>query len=148
MDPSSERRELVTLDPAECATLLALETVGRLAAPHPSDGPDVIPVNFVLRDGDPVFRTHDGVILDRILGQRVSLQVDRFDWFHRTGWSVLVRGVAELDEETADGSADPRRDPDTWLPGDQPRLVRIRADRVTGRRIELHQVPLDGRGYL
>jgi len=150
MDPTTEDRELVELDERECSTLLALESVGRVAVGNATEAPDVVPVNFVVCDGDPVFRSHDGVLLDRIVGSHVSLQVDRFDWFHRVGWSVLVAGVGELldpmEAERLLGSG--LDDLDPWVPGDQPRLVRVRVRRITGRRIELHQVPLDGRGYL
>ena len=149
-----ESRELVELDAEECATLLALEPVGRVAVAGADGAPEIVPVNFALRDGDPVFHSHDGLLLDRLLGKPVSLQVDRFDWFHRTGWSVLVTGVAELVDpedaelvEAADGERD-EHDLDTWVAWEHPRLVRVRTQRITGRRIELHQIPLDGRGYL
>jgi len=80
----------------------------------------------------------------------VSLQVDRFDWFHRTGWSVLVHGVAELVDPDLAGALIEEGDDtlDTWAPGDQPVLVRVRVEYLSGRRIELQQIPLDGRGYL
>jgi len=148
MDPT-EDRQLVELDTDECASLLTLEAVGRLAVGNGDEAPDVVPVNFVVRDGDPVFRSHGGVLLERVLQSPVSLEVDRFDWFHRTGWSVLVRGVAQLvDPAETDDVLTGDDDLDTWVPGDQPLLVRIRVERMTGRRIVLDQVPLDGRGYL
>jgi len=147
---TDDDREIVELDEESCRTLLGLEVVGRLGVGTPDASPDIVPVNFVVRAGDPVFRSHDGVLLRRVLGARVSLQVDRVDWFHRTGWSVLVQGVAEpvAPEDAAALLADGDDDLDTWLPDDDLVLVRIRADRVSGRRIELHQAPLDGRGYL
>lgn len=156
MNRSRRERELIDLDEDECAALLAIETIGRLAVAHPTDSPDVVPVNFVVREGDPVFRSHGGLILERIIGARVSLQVDRFDWFHRTGWSVLVRGVAEVVDpaeaaRVLDGGIDgdePRSGLDTWAPGEEMNLVRLCVDEMSGRRIELHQLPLDGRGYL
>jgi nitroimidazol reductase NimA-like FMN-containing flavoprotein (pyridoxamine 5'-phosphate oxidase superfamily) len=152
MEPTTEDRELVELDPSECATLLEVESVGRVAVAHEGEGPDVVPVNYVVRDGHPIFRSHDGVLLSRLLGAQVSLQVDRFDWFHRIGWSVLARGVAELvapdEAERMRSESDAAPAPDPWVPGDQPHLVRVRVERITGRRIELHQDALDGRGYL
>ncbi|MEI2653510.1 MAG: pyridoxamine 5'-phosphate oxidase family protein [Microthrixaceae bacterium] len=150
MDPNTEDRDLVELDEDECATLLVLESVGRLAVGDATAAPDVVPVNFVVRDGDPVFRSHPGVLLDRVLSSPVSLQVDRFDWFHRTGWSVLVHGVAELVDPDLAGALIEEGDDtlDTWAPGDQPVLVRVRVEYLSGRRIELQQIPLDGRGYL
>jgi nitroimidazol reductase NimA-like FMN-containing flavoprotein (pyridoxamine 5'-phosphate oxidase superfamily) len=144
VDVSSEEadRELVELTLEECLGLLGMERIARLATSR--DGaPDVVPVNFVLREGAPVFRTHEGTILRRALGNEVALQVDRFDWFHRTGWSVLVRGRAELVVVAEVGEA-----PEPWVPGDKPWLVRIEPTLVTGRRINLHQQPLDSWGYL
>jgi hypothetical protein len=35
----------------------------------------------------------------------------------------------------------------TWPPGLQPRLARITSSRISDRRIELHQRPLDPEGY-
>jgi len=141
----SEDREIVVLAPDECLLLLGLEFVARVASqPDGGGAPDVVPVNFVLHEGVAIFRTHDGTTLHQIEGKLVSLQVDRFDWFHRTGWSVLVQGRAELiDPHDVEGM-----DLDTWAPGDQPRLVRIVPDRISGRRIELRQLPVDAGGYL
>jgi nitroimidazol reductase NimA-like FMN-containing flavoprotein (pyridoxamine 5'-phosphate oxidase superfamily) len=138
-------RELVSLDVAECLRLLELDRIGRLAtAAGTAMAPDVVPVNYVL-DGDrPVVRTHDGAILDQALALPVSLQVDRFDWFHRTGWSVLVQGRAEIIRPTVEVQSRL----DSWAPGPQPRFVRITPQRITGRLIDLHQRPLDAAGYL
>lgn len=139
------RRELVELDIEECMTLLAAEAIGRLAVARGDDGPDVVPVNFAL-DGDrPVFRCHPGVVAHHVIGSRVALQVDRFDWYHRTGWSVLVKGVAlaVAPSEVAVGAA-----VDTWAERDGAVLVRVETDHVSGRRIEFDLPALDERGYL
>jgi uncharacterized protein len=143
-DDHSER-ELVTLDDSECLTLLRLEAIGRLATTtSTATAPDVVPVNYAL-DGDrPVLRTHDGEILQQAMAHPVSLQVDRFDWSHRAGWSVLVQGRAEIVQPTAE--VEGRLD--SWAPGPQPRFLRITPERITGRRIELHQRPLNAEGYL
>lgn len=143
-DPPDAERELLELDTAECMTLLAAEAVARVAFDLADDAPDVVPVNFGL-DGDcPVFRCHPGIVADHVVGRRVSLQVDRFDWYHRTGWSVLVKGLATpVDDDDPSGA-----EVDTWAPRDGAVLVCIEPDHVSGRRIRLHQEPLDGRGYL
>jgi nitroimidazol reductase NimA-like FMN-containing flavoprotein (pyridoxamine 5'-phosphate oxidase superfamily) len=138
-------RELIDLEPDECLHLLELESIGRLATVGgPTSAPDVVPVNYVL-DGDrPVLRSHDGELLEHALAHRVSLQVDRFDWFHRSGWSVMVQGQAEIIHP----SPDVEGRLDSWAPGPQPRFLRITPEHITGRRIELHQRPLDAEGYL
>jgi nitroimidazol reductase NimA-like FMN-containing flavoprotein (pyridoxamine 5'-phosphate oxidase superfamily) len=138
-------RELVSLDISECLRLLELERIGRLATVAGSGiAPDVVPVNYVLDGERPLLRTHDGVILDQALAHPVSLQVDRLDWFHRSGWSVLVQGRAEIVRPTAELQSRL----DTWAPGPQPRFVLITPEHITGRLIELHQRPLDAEGYL
>jgi len=137
-------REFVDLDTEECMALLHLEHLGRVAIADDAAPPDVFPVNYVLEHGAPVFRTHDGATLEHLIGKPVTLQVDRFDWFHRTGWSVLVQGAAELVQFRGAKVSDL----DSWAPGPQPRVVRIVPARVCGRRIELHQRPLDVEGYL
>ena len=144
-DRDDDGRELVTLDLAECISLLRLESIGRLATtPAMEIAPDVIPVNYVL-DGDrPVLRTNDGLTADRAVAHPVSLQVDRFDWFHRSGWSVLVQGTAEIIRPTADVE----KRLDSWAPGDRLRFLRITPQRITGRRIELNQPALNAAGYL
>jgi hypothetical protein len=142
---SSDDREIVAIELDECLVLLGLEALGRVASQAGDGPPDVFPVNFVLRDGSPVFRTHDGSPLAHLHGRPVTLQVDEFDWFHRTGWSVLVQGRAELVDATEVTGLD---DIDSWAPGTQPTYVRIVPTRISGRRIVLHQLPVDSWGYL
>ena len=147
MDPPADPRELVELGREECLTLLGLESLGRLAVCGTQGAPDVVPVNFVMRDDVPMIRTHAGVVFDHMTRGPVTLQADRFDWFHRTGWSVMVQGAIELvggDFEERDGIDRS----DVWAPGDHPILVRIAPTRISGRRIELYQEPLDPAGYL
>ncbi len=147
MVPSADR-ELVTLERDECLALLDLEPIGRLAcASTPGEGPEVVPVNFSLRNGIVRFRTGDGELLQRVLDQPVSLEVDRFDWYHRTGWSVLVSGRATLVTDSEERELHEGRI-QTWAPGARPHVVAIDVATISGRRIELHQRPLDGAGYL
>ena len=68
----------------------------------------------------------------------------RVDWFHRSGWSVMVQGRAEL-VETDSRDID---DPDVWAPGPQQILVRVTPSQISGRRLELHQQSLDAAGCL
>jgi nitroimidazol reductase NimA-like FMN-containing flavoprotein (pyridoxamine 5'-phosphate oxidase superfamily) len=141
---SDDRATFSALDRHECLVLLRWEVIGRLAVAAPGEAPTVVPVNFTM-DGDTIlFRTGPGEKLDRLHDEPVSFQVDRFDWFRRIGWSVLVKGRAiEMPE-------DPEHpvDVDTWAPGDRPTLVRIEPTLITGRRIELETRALDRHGYL
>ena len=68
----------------------------------------------------------------------------RVDWFHRTGWSVMVQGRVEL-VETDSRDID---EPDVWDPGPHQILVKTTPSLLSGRRPELHQESLDAAGYL
>jgi uncharacterized protein len=90
----------------------------------------VLPVNFVLSGDAVVFRTGPGDKL-RGLGQGpVSFEVDAYDPATRTGWSVLVHGVAHplAPSEAARLALEP------WAGGDKPIWVRVEPASITGRR--------------
>jgi nitroimidazol reductase NimA-like FMN-containing flavoprotein (pyridoxamine 5'-phosphate oxidase superfamily) len=132
------------LDVEECFVLLRWEVIGRLGVSIPRRAPSIVPVNFVVDEGTVVFRTASGEKYEHLIGQPVSLQVDRFDWYRRIGWSVLVQGVAE--ECDADDVAG--LDVSPWAPGAKPHVVRIVPTAVTGRRLELTTPLTDARGYM
>ena len=146
MEPIQENEHAIigALDEVECLILLRWEVVGRLAFADPGEAPIVVPVNFVMDGGTIVFRTDAGEKHDRVVGRRVSFQVDRVDHFRRVGWSVLVQGVAE--EIPMDGARELGVDP--WAPGDKSCAVRIIPASITGRTILPNRSPLDGRAYL
>lgn len=137
---------LVVLDRAECLDLLRGQPVGRIAVID-GDSPLVVPVNYTL-DGDcVVFRSEGGTKLDALARhEKVSFEVDAIDWYHRTGWSVLVRGTAyeathwEVDHLLLE----------PWTEGDKRHWVRIPITEITGRRLEAIEAdwPLGGHGYL
>ncbi len=122
------------LDPAECFVLLATQRLGRLAvAAEPGQGPHLVPVNYALVRGSIILRSVPGTKLDRILSQAVTFEVDSFDPFRRTGWSVVVEGLASEvpDREMEDESV-------TFHPlleRPESRWVRLAPRSVSGRRI-------------
>ena len=133
---SGHRASMNILDVDECLVLLRWEMIGRLAASIPGHAPSIVPVNFALSHGTIVFRTDDGQKYDHLLGQPVSFQVDRFDWFRRIGWSVLVQGVAhEADSAIVDDV-----DLESWTPGSMPHVIQIVPTSITGRRLQLNAV--------
>lgn len=137
-----DRIVMGALDVDECLVLLRWETIGRLAYGPWGASPIVVPVNFVVDGDDIIFRSGDGPKLDSIRDQPVSLQADRYHWYQRTGWSVLVRGIAH--EFTADETT---ADPTPWAPGPKEHWMRIVPTSISGRRLELaepgalHRVP-------
>lgn len=124
---------LEILSEGECWRLLASQTIGRVGL---SLGalPAIFPVNFVLEDGNVVFRTGEGLKLKAALNHTVvAFEVDGTDVEARGGWSVLVVGVAEA---LPPGNPIPApAGPDTWVGGERNHLVRIRPEVLTGRRI-------------
>lgn len=117
----------------ECRGLLHEHRIGRVAW-CAADGPAVLPVNY-LSDGDSVlFRTSPHTQLARRFSPGpVAFEIDAFDEATRSGWSVVVRGSAELLDRDALPPPDSR--PDPWAGGTRNVYVRIVVDRVTGRRL-------------
>ena len=139
-----ERTQMGALDVEQCLVLLRWEVVGRLAVAAPGEAPTVVPVNFVVDERTVVFRTGQGQKLARLTHQPISLQVDRFDWYRRIGWSVLVQGVAS--EVSLAEIA--HLDLVPWAPGVMSHAVRLEPTSITGRRLELNLPAPDSRGYL
>jgi nitroimidazol reductase NimA-like FMN-containing flavoprotein (pyridoxamine 5'-phosphate oxidase superfamily) len=136
----------------ECWRLLATQSIGRVAviAGH---YPLVFPVNYAVDDGTILYRTGSGTKLRSVRRSNVTFEVDEIDAVHRSGWSVMVKGLAQEVGVTRDrevvllaelGGAVP------WAPGDRDHFIRIVADEVTGRRILPAELApaTDWRGYL
>ena len=114
----------------ECRGLLESKSVGRFAFWAPA-GPQVFPVNYVVRGGSIVFRTSPSRSLASALrnAPRGGFQVDDVDEEARSGWSVLVTGAATYVDDPEGSSPQP------WAGGDRSLCVRIAMGRVTGRRV-------------
>lgn len=133
------QRPIVTaLGREECVRLLAQRSFGRLAfLDHVGVLPMVIPVNYVLVDGEITFRTGPGSKLGIALrGEPVAFEVDGLDPDRELGWSVVVRGFAQLVTDAGDLARVQELELRAWAPGDKPHYVRIEARRVSGRRID------------
>jgi uncharacterized protein len=131
------RSKLLELARAECLNLLRRTHFGRLAVSR--DGAPIIrPLNYVFdpRSQSVVFRTVQGSKLHGLLrAEEAAFEIDGIDQGGRTGWSVVVIGVAE---EVTHPSEIRRLDQlglEVWAPGPRSHWVRIRARTVSGRRI-------------
>ena len=122
------------LSEEECAALLGRCHVGRVAVTL-SALPAVFPVNYAVLDGDVVFMTGEGTKLRAALSNTVvAFEIDEFDPFAHTGWSVMAIGVAsELAGHDLDRARALALRP--WADGDRRHYVRIRPDVLSGRRI-------------
>ena len=112
--------------------MLASHQVGRVA--YCDDlGPVVLPVNYVVDQDTVLIQVSPHSTLARNLrSARASFEIDDFDDYNQSGWSVLVRGdaayvdSAELPDEAR---------PVAWAEGQRTFHVRITPHDITGRRL-------------
>jgi hypothetical protein len=117
----------------ECRELLEQNHIGRVAWCD-QEGPVVLPVNYRFEDDAILFRTSPHSELARhFTAGKAAFQIDAFDEYSQSGWSVLLRGRAELLDWDETPDADHR--PEPWADGVRNVYVRIPADRITGRRV-------------
>lgn len=123
------------LDAGQCRHLLMNHVVGRIVFDD-DRGPNALPVNYVMDGDDVVFATSPyGEIARHATNHRVAFEVDELQPADQTGWSVVVRGVAE---ETGyfDLPLEHVGQPYAWAAGSRHFLLRIRPLSVSGRRLD------------
>jgi uncharacterized protein len=132
---ATDRAGLEILHLGDCFLLLKSVPVGRVG--FIAGGEVVIlPVNFLVDGQDVLFATGAGSKLSAVeVGHYVGFEADSYDAATRTGWSVVVKGLAEIvdDDEAVrcDGLG-----PTSWGGAANGRVwVRIRPASVSGRRI-------------
>ena len=130
--PTSHRIEELPVD--ACLELLRTRSLGRIG--YVADGkPRILPLTYGVHQGSVLFRIGYGDLLDAVHGQEVVFEVDHGDPEMRTGWSVIVHGIAEeiwRSEELAVAQELTLR---PWAPGNRDHYVRILSSAITGRRI-------------
>ncbi|MEJ3653293.1 pyridoxamine 5'-phosphate oxidase family protein [Actinomycetes bacterium KLBMP 9759] len=148
----SETSTLRAIPADECRRLLTTRRIGRLGVVV-EHFPLVIPVNYTLDGEVVVLRMASGTTLAALHHANVSFEVDVIDERTRSGWSVLVRGLAE--ELTPQHRAElvartQAADPQPWAPGERGHWVRLIPQGITGRRIVPGQLPpaFEAAGYL
>lgn len=145
IDDARTRDDAVTLSPAnrrllrltrhECLLLLERKAVGRLGVIIGSR-PQILPVNYRLYDDGVAFRVGaDGVLADLARPQPVAFQIDEVDEVWQIGWSVLLQGITRVVSDPAEQNRVLAMLQIPWAVGVQPRLIHVRADQLTGRRV-------------
>ena len=125
---------LEVLSRPQCLRLMRRRTIGRVVLSVDSL-PAAFPVNYAFLDDDVVFRTASGSKLTAAMeGAVVAFQVDRVDPVLHSGWSVLVRGRADMVAAPQDLARAGRLGLWPTAPGERPFFVRIRSELVSGRR--------------
>ncbi len=130
------RTMLDAIERHECMALLRHAHVGRVAVI--ADGePLVLPVNFVVDEDDAiVFRTAEGTKFDACLNHaRVAFEVDEIDIRNHAGWSVLIRGNAQVLTDPPEIARARQLPLIPWARAPKPHFVRLVPDIVSGRRI-------------
>ena len=127
--------KIVELDRAESLELLTSKKVGRLGFLS-EDGPQILPLNYVLVEDHVIVRTVAyGAAARGALEQRVAFEVDDVDEFLQAGWSVLVVGPARL---LSDAQLEQLRlgtAPEPWAEGPRTLFVSVGCQQVSGRRL-------------
>jgi nitroimidazol reductase NimA-like FMN-containing flavoprotein (pyridoxamine 5'-phosphate oxidase superfamily) len=133
--------ELEVLNRRQCLDLLQGVRVGRLVFTEEAL-PAVQPVNFRVWRDDVVIRVAGGAKLSAACGNLiVAFEADELDPDLRAGWSVTVVGhaqpITDVDElvEVSGTFLQP------WVAGRRDHFVRIRTEKMTGRRIPERGLP-------
>jgi nitroimidazol reductase NimA-like FMN-containing flavoprotein (pyridoxamine 5'-phosphate oxidase superfamily) len=135
--------EMRQLTHAQCLELLATQQIGRLGV-NAQHYPLIFPVNYAMDRDVVVIRTGPGTKLSEAAHANVTFEVDEIDQFRRTGWSVIVRGVAEevtpahraeLIRRTLSTGVEP------WAPGEHGHWLRIIPTSITGRWVIAGELP-------
>jgi uncharacterized protein len=151
-DAAGSAAEMQVLSTDECFRLLGTHEIGRIGV-NAEHYPLIIPVNYGLDGTTVVIRTHPGTTLRAATHANVTFEVDDIDRRSRSGWSVLIRGQAEVvgDEHRAElverTHATGVR---PWAPGEHGAWLRLIPHDISGRRIVPGELPppVDVRGYL
>jgi nitroimidazol reductase NimA-like FMN-containing flavoprotein (pyridoxamine 5'-phosphate oxidase superfamily) len=135
IDMTTSLGELEVLTDDECLAHLAAAEVGRVGVVV--DGqPLVFPVNYVFEGGSVIVRTAFGTMLTGAALGLVAFEIDSFDAPSRSGWSVMVQGMGHDVTDALDSKSEHLQTVavSPWAPGPRPRLLRIDARTITGRR--------------
>jgi hypothetical protein len=131
----SSLQDLEVLDREQSVDLLRRVPVGRLVFTEHAL-PAVRPVEFRWWRGDVVIRIADPDVLGSASGNRiVAFETDELDAELHRGWSVTVIGHAQLITEVPDLVELSRLFSRPWIGGRRDYFVRIRTEKVTGRRL-------------
>lgn len=128
------KHRLNELPVEECIALLETKALGRLVFVA-DDELQIRPLNYVVHLGSVTFRIGYGDLLDSVHQQTVLFEVDHGDAEEHTGWSVIVRGVAEEIWRPDEVSTADETGLRPWAPGDRDHYLRILSTSITGRRI-------------
>lgn len=135
-ESGTDRLGLRVLDLDECVERLSRTPVGRIAFISAGDLV-IFPVNHAVDGMLVVFRTRFGAKMEIATSAgHVAFEVDSYDPTAETGWSVVVKGRAELVYDDADTKRYDALGLHSWADTEgRGQWMRIRPDEVSGREI-------------
>jgi nitroimidazol reductase NimA-like FMN-containing flavoprotein (pyridoxamine 5'-phosphate oxidase superfamily) len=140
---SDDPRWLRELPTGEAMRLLSSVPIGRIAFTSRAL-PAVRVVNHLVADGQVIIRSHDGSAIvsaaNAARGTVVAFEADQIDPVSRTGWSVVVTGIAWL---VADAERIARYEQvlRPWVTGDMNQMISIDPQLVTGLELVAGRPP-------
>ena len=132
----TDERALGELSRTEALQLLASVSVGRLVFTHQAL-PAIRPVNHLIEADTIVIGLTAGsafAVSLRAGGTVVAYEADSLDLAERSGWTVIVVGVARI-ETAADAVRRYRAQLRPWLSGAMTDVITISSEIVTGYRL-------------
>jgi nitroimidazol reductase NimA-like FMN-containing flavoprotein (pyridoxamine 5'-phosphate oxidase superfamily) len=125
------------IGPTEALSLLRASPVGRVAF-MVDDQPWVLPVNIAADDeGRVVFRTGQHSALSSLSSRKVAVEIDSYSEATRSGWYVLVTGIAREITDAADVGGQRLRQLGVrpWAAGTRNRWFAVLPMAISGQRI-------------
>ncbi len=114
-------------------------SLGRIVVRR-SDEIEIFPVNYVMDEANLYFRTAEGNKLFTInLNHDVLFEVDEVK--DGIAWSVVIRGVAGLVQDSKEIQLVDELDLKPWVPTLKYNYVRIAPEQITGRQFQLGEEP-------
>ncbi|OBK30646.1 pyridoxamine 5'-phosphate oxidase [Mycobacterium asiaticum] len=123
---------ITVLSESQSWDLLGTATLGRLVTNFAGE-PEIFPVNYVVQHRSILFRTAAGTKLFSAIANRTVL-FEADDHTVEQGWSVIVRGRAQLLKTDADIAEADRAGLYPWIATVKPNYVRVVPSDITGRR--------------
>jgi uncharacterized protein len=113
--------------------LLSSVTLGRLVT-CVEGYPEIFPVNFVVQRRTVLFRTAEfaSKLFTVVMNAQVAFEAD--DHNVAEGWSVIVKGMAQVLNTSAEIEEAQRAQLLPWTAGFKPRYVRVHPSEISGRR--------------
>lgn len=130
---------MTVLSEDESWRLLASMALGRLVTCLEGQ-PAIFPVNFVVQRRTVLFRTAEGAkLFSAIMNDRVAFEAD--DHNVAEGWSVIVKGRAQVLCTTEDEEEAERAQLLPWTATLKRRYIRVLPSEISGRRFRFGSEP-------